>query len=144
MEESQKVRQLTQKEVSQIDANQVAYYTLTDGTIIRIKKDDENAEAGQSQNEQQFVAQNQSSGVQEQALAQNENESPVKYQENQNTMEANQINQQEQITLSNQYQDQGHLHKLHEKLCKHPETFPSFPSSHRYMYHPLQRVLHIM
>ena len=38
MEDSQKVRQMTQKEVSQIDANQVAYYTLTDGTIVKIKK----------------------------------------------------------------------------------------------------------
>ena len=71
MEEPEKIRQLTQKEVSQIDANQVAYYTLTDGTIVRIKREDENEGAGQSQNEQQFLGQNQSMGVEEQAVAQN-------------------------------------------------------------------------
>jgi hypothetical protein len=76
MEEPEKIRQLTQKEVSQIDANQVAYYTLTDGTIVRIKREDENEGAGQSQNEQQFLGQNQSMGVEEQAVAQNENVSP--------------------------------------------------------------------
>ena len=97
MEDSQKVRQMTQKEVSQIDANQVAYYTLTDGTIVKIKKEGENVEAGQSQNEQQYIAQNQ--GVDEQALAQNENLSPEKNQVNANTMEVNQMNQQEQNTL---------------------------------------------
>ena len=111
MEEPEKIRQLTQKEVSQIDANQVAYYTLTDGTIVRIKREDENEGAGQSQNEQQFLGQNQSMGVEEQAVAQNENISPEKYQETQNSIELNQINQQEQNTLPNEYQEQQQINQ---------------------------------
>ena len=84
MEDSQKVRQMTQKEVSQVDASQVAYYTLTDGTIVKIKREGENVEAGQSQNEPQYIVQNQ--GVEEQVLAQNENLSPEKYQVNPNAL----------------------------------------------------------
>ena len=36
---SQKVRQLSQKEVEEIDVNDIAYYTLTDGTIVHIKNE---------------------------------------------------------------------------------------------------------
>lgn len=124
MEDSQKVRQMTQKEVSQVDASQVAYYTLTDGTIVKIKREGENVEAGQSQNEPQYIVQNQ--GVEEQVLAQNENLSPEKYQVNPNAMELNQMNQQEQNTLSNQYQDQVQIESQQQQYLNQEQNMNNY------------------
>ena len=97
MEESQKIRKITQKEASQINANDVAYYTLTDGTIVHIKREEEGASgAGQLQNAQQFEGENKFSGAEEQPLIQNQNELVQQYQEIENTTEDNQVIQQEQ------------------------------------------------
>ena len=41
MEPIQKVRQISQKEAREIDANNVDFFTLTDGTIVRIKGEGE-------------------------------------------------------------------------------------------------------
>ena len=37
----EKVRQITQKEAKEIDANKVSYYTLRDGTVVVVKRVDE-------------------------------------------------------------------------------------------------------
>ena len=107
MEESQKIRKITQKEASQINANDVAYYTLTDGTIVHIKREEEGASgADQLQNVQQFAGENKFSSAEEQPLLQNQNELVQQYQEIENTTEDNQVIQQGQNVASNEYQEQ--------------------------------------
>ena len=75
MEESPKVSKLNAKEISKIDANQIAFYTLTDGTIVRIKKDGENNGENQLLTEQKILAKNQKDLLeknQEQQINQND------------------------------------------------------------------------
>ena len=107
MEESQKIRKITQKEASQINANDIAYYTLTDGTIVHIKREEEGTSGtDQLQNVQQFAGENNFPGAEEQPLVQNQNELDQQYQEIENTTEDNQVIQQEQNIASNEYQEQ--------------------------------------
>lgn len=114
MEEPNNVRFISQKEASQIDANNVDYYTLTDGTIIHIKREGEEGqligEKNQGQ-EQQKIAQSQEiegegQQIQNQFINQNI--------EIQNSTESNQINQQ--------YQQQSQIKTQNQQILTESEN----------------------
>ena len=52
------VTQISLKEACQIDVNYIDYYTLKDGTIIKIKREGEEAIGSQYQEEGQYMSQN--------------------------------------------------------------------------------------
>lgn len=112
MEGSNKVRLISQKEASEIDANNVEYFTLTDGTIIHIKKEGEEEQLINNQyqgNEQQVLAQNQEIGGEEQKYYQAQNELLGQNAEIQDSIGANQIKQQGQNYILNQYQKESQI-----------------------------------
>ena len=90
MEGFQNFCQISQNDVRKIDASQVSYYTLKDGTIVHIKREDE-ATNYHLQNDQQFIADNYSNSKQNQQM-----ESPL----------VNQYQEQAQFGSENQYQEQ--------------------------------------
>lgn len=57
MESSAQVKLVTQEEANQIDINDVKYYTLTDGTIIRIKGEEDNKEEPEIRFDEQVSSQ---------------------------------------------------------------------------------------
>lgn len=101
MENSENVVKVSLEEASKIDANEIAYYTLTDGTIIRVKREGEEAYGEQSQGQEKNISQKQN--VQSRAKKSN-----IYIQEQnaelQNSYEANQMSQQ---SSSNKYQEQS-------------------------------------
>lgn len=83
----EKVRQISQKEASQIDVNNVDYFTLTDGTIIKIKKEGGESSGAQLQEQGQYInqnIQNSASDYQEQSQYQQTNEYQNNYELNSN------------------------------------------------------------
>lgn len=52
MEELKDIHLIAQKEAEQIDANNVDFFALTDGTIVRIKKEGEKIDGVQYRVEQ--------------------------------------------------------------------------------------------
>ena len=97
MEPIQKVRQISQKEVREIDANNVDFFTLTDGTIVRIKSEGETSYGSGNQikgGKPNLTQINEISG--EEGI----NSKEIKASKE----ESNQMNQQEQNILSSQYQ----------------------------------------
>lgn len=92
----EKVRQVSQKEASQIDVNNVDYFTLTDGTIIKIKKEGEESAGAQFQEQGQYInqnIQNSANDYQEQSQYQQSNEYQNNYESSSNA--ARQMQNQE-------------------------------------------------
>lgn len=107
MEGTNNVRIISQKEASEIDANNVEYYTLTDGTIIHIKREgEEGLLIGNKNQDQQIIDQNQEiEGEVQQVQNQLDNQNA----EIQASLESNQINEQDNNYFSNQYQQQSQI-----------------------------------
>lgn len=116
MEESEKVRHISQQEAKEIDATKVAYFTLNDGTVLLIKENvspqtqeiaQENIASGE---EQQYQI---NSNQEEEILNQNaedqniegENEQLPEEQELQQNIVSGQENQEE-IQIQNQTENQ--------------------------------------
>ena len=75
MEGTQDVRHLSPQEVASINTNDVAFYTLLDGTVVRIKQKDENAigEGVQFQDGEQIpIEYNQNAGEEDFKIQQNQ------------------------------------------------------------------------
>lgn len=92
----EKVRQVSQKEAGQIDVNNVDYFTLTDGTIIKIKKEGEESAGAQFQEQGQYInqnIQNSANDYQEQSQYQQSNEYQNNYESSSNA--ARQMQNQE-------------------------------------------------
>ena len=106
MESSAQVKLVTQEEANQIDINDVKYYTLTDGTIIRIKDEEDNKEEPEIRFDEQVSSQkNQNEDIniqsQKQLLEENNEIQTSKEQTHQNKRE-----EQNPNISSNQYQYQ--------------------------------------
>ena len=103
MDKSENVVKISLEEASKIDANEIAFYTLTDGTIIRVKREGEEAYGEQSQGQDKNISQKQN--VQSSSKKNN-----IYIQEQkaelQNNYEANQMSQQ---SSSNKYQEQSQI-----------------------------------
>ena len=95
MEDLKNVRVITQKEAEQIDANNVDYFTLTDGTIVRIKKEGEGEKVGGVQygGEQQVLTQYNQSSEEEILNQQSQNQISEQNKEIQTSLETNSLNQ---------------------------------------------------
>lgn len=106
MEETQKACQLSQKEISQIDIKQIAFYTLKDGTILQIKQEKENTNEEQLNNNQQLPEENQQENQQEN-LEQIQETQNNQINEQEQNLESNEYQEQVQIESQNQYQEQG-------------------------------------
>ena len=92
------VTQISLKEICQIDVNYIDYYTLKDGTIIKIKREGEEGIGSLYQGEGQYMNQNnQNTGEVFQGQSQLEKSNSI-----QNNFEFNQMGQQ---NLSNQNKD---------------------------------------
>ena len=97
MEPIQKVRQISQKEAREIDANNVDFFTLTDGTIVRIKGEGESSygSGAQIKGGEPILSQiNEISG--EEGINSKEIKASIE--------KSNQMKQQEQNILPSQYQ----------------------------------------
>ena len=108
MEPVQKVRQISQKEVKEIDANNVDFFTLTDGTIIRIKGKEEVLYGTGVKNKEReaILTQNNEINGEEGVKVQSKNHFSTQKEIQTTKEESNQINQQEQNILSSQYQQE--------------------------------------
>ena len=97
MEDSQNVCQISQSDAHKIDASQVSYYTLKDGTKVQIKREGEDEETNnQLKNEQQFIAKNYSNSKQNQQMessllnqSQKQDQQILNNQENENNLQMN-------------------------------------------------------
>lgn len=100
MEPIQKVRQISLKEARKIDANNVDFFTLTDGTIVRIKGEGETSyEPGvQIKRGEPILTQINEINGEEGINNQNKNQIQTAKEE------INQLNQQNQNILTSQYQ----------------------------------------
>lgn len=101
---------MTQKEANQIDANDIEYYTLTDGTIIHIKGEDKNDNKNdpELQSEDQLIPQkkqNKDINIQSQNQLLEENNKDQTSIEQTNQI-SHQEQEQNQNIISNQYQYQ--------------------------------------
>ena len=94
MEPIQKVRQISQKEAREIDANNVDFFTLTDGTIIRIKGEGETSYGSGTQIKGGEPILTQINEIEEGINNQNKNNFVPQNKEIQTTIEeSNQVNQ---------------------------------------------------
>ena len=94
MEDLKNARLITQKEAKQIDANNVDYFTLTDGTIVRIKKEGENNDGVQyGVEQQQILGQNNQNTEEEVINQQNLNQISEQNKVIQTTLENKSLNQ---------------------------------------------------
>lgn len=105
MEPIQKVRQISQKEAREIDANNVDFFTLTDGTIVRIKGEGETSYGSGTQIKGGEPILTQINEIEEGINNQNKKNFVPQNKEIQTTIEeSKKVNQQEQNILSKQYQ----------------------------------------
>lgn len=108
------VRQISQKEVRLIDANTVDYYTLTDGTIIKIKREGEEDIGAQIQGQNQNINQNSAEEFQGQSQYQ-------KNVQNQNQLLSGNANTNNIYIMSN---EGGNYSQSHQNLASNYYQMP--------------------
>ena len=115
MEPIQKVRQISQKEAREIDANNVDFFTLTDGTIVRIKGEGESSygSGAQIKGGEPILSQ----------INENSGEEGINSKEIKASIEkSNQMKQQEQNILSSQYQQKVQIQNQQVSNIKEEEN----------------------
>lgn len=108
------VLQISQKEVRLIDANTVDYYTLTDGTIIKIKREGEEDIGAQIQGQNQNINQNSAEEFQGQSQYQ-------KNVQNQNQLLSGNANTNNIYIMSN---EGGNYSQSHQNLASNYYQMP--------------------
>lgn len=108
------VHQISQKEVRLIDANTVDYYTLTDGTIIKIKREGEEDIGAQIQGQNQNINQNSAEEFQGQSQYQ-------KNVQNQNQLLSGNANTNNIYIMSN---EGGNYSQSHQNLASNYYQMP--------------------
>ena len=115
MEPIQKVHQISQKEAREIDANNVDFFTLTDGTIVRIKGEGESSygSGAQIKGGEPILSQ----------INENSGEEGINSKEIKASIEkSNQMKQQEQNILSSQYQQKVQIQNQQVSNIKEEEN----------------------
>ena len=115
MEEVQKVRQVTQSEAKEIDTSKISYFTLIDGTVVVVKRNEKEGlnqqvpmVESQKEEDAKFQLENKSKNVEQEIQIQSQNEQLISENNDTNNILPNQINQQN--NLSNQeYPEQDQI-----------------------------------
>lgn len=114
------VHQISQKEVRLIDANTVDYYTLTDGTIIKIKREGEEDIGAQIQGQNQNINQNSAEEFQGQSQYQ-------KNVQNQNQLLSGNANTNNIYIMSNEGGNYSQSHQnLESNYYQMPQSYVNY------------------
>ena len=111
MESYQKVCQMSREEAQKVDPNNVAYYTLTDGTIIHIKNETQKSPQTRFKSVKQTIGQKRQTSTNYRNIYRNLNEASNSKRQFQTSVGKRKVYRQSQNILLNQNQSQKQAQK---------------------------------